>query len=458
MSLLLNQNSTIVGIATTQQGQSAISIVRVSGSLARLIAREIAPQSNLQPRVMDLCRFYNAQKECIDQGLVVFFEAPHSFTGEDVVELHCHGNALIVQELLKACLQAGAILAQPGEFLYRGFWHDKYSLSQIEAISTLIHAQSRAALRYGISSLYREQKNWVTEIDDLLTTATSWLEGVIDFSDQDAITEDLFLEQAELTLKTWIDRVSKEIDLIAMRRIRIDGVNLCLIGPPNAGKSSFLNALAGEEISLIDDQPGTTRDLVRTNLEINQIPVRICDTAGLRLQPGSVELKGIEKAKNELKNSQVIVYMIPDLEPVDFALLPDWKSIPAYKILVRNKIDLSGGAAGLRATEYDFDFVCGVSTIESRGLTEWRDLFSKLLSTGALEETSGLNSLRQQTVLIDARKHVLNAINHIKSPEIAATELRYAKNQLQKIIGNCSQYQKTDMVLEQIFSQFCIGK
>ncbi|MBM4222449.1 MAG: hypothetical protein FJ161_01405, partial [Gammaproteobacteria bacterium] len=283
-------------------------------------------------------------------------------------------------------------------------------------------------------------------------------EGVIDFSDQDAITEDLFLEQAELTLKTWIDRVSKEIDLIAMRRIRIDGVNLCLIGPPNAGKSSFLNALAGEEISLIDDQPGTTRDLVRTNLEINQIPVRICDTAGLRLQPGSVELKGIEKAKNELKNSQVIVYMIPDLEPVDFALLPDWKSIPAYKILVRNKIDLSGGAAGLRATEYDFDFVCGVSTIESRGLTEWRDLFSKLLSTGALEETSGLNSLRQQTVLIDARKHVLNAINHIKSPEIAATELRYAKNQLQKIIGNCSQYQKTDMVLEQIFSQFCIGK
>ncbi len=453
MSQLLNLESTIVAPATSLNQASALGIVRLSGALALAIARKITGHKSFKPRNMSLCTLLDHNAMAIDRGLVVFFPGPFSATGEDVLEFHTHGNPLILNKILEACCFYGAQIAQPGEFLYRAFWHGKYDLTQIEGISHLIHGRTTQALMSGMSALQGRVSKRLHNYAARLVQFRCQLESSLDFSDQ----EDVQTHQIELcarALTVWIAQLSEDLQNIKNNQFSSQGIELFLIGPPNAGKSSFLNALADDEISIIDDQPGTTRDIVKKQIVLQGVPVLLCDTAGLRATACRIEAKGIEKAKKAIETAQVIVYIIPDGEEPDLALIPNWDALPAKKYLLLNKTDQSNRLTGRRTDHAVFDAVFAVSLKTGAGLQEWKTFFEKDCLCVQNEESVWLASLRQQQYLQQSLAFAQEALEKISQTEIAAQFLCEAHTQLGKITGTYSH----DDLLGDIFSSFCIGK
>jgi tRNA modification GTPase len=443
---------TIAAIATPA-GSGGIGVVRVSGPASRAIAHALTGRQ-LEPRTLQMAQFRDAGGELIDRGLAVCFRAPHSYTGEDVVELHAHGSPIVLDLLLRRVIELGARLARAGEFTERAFLNGKLDLAQAEAVADLIASDNAAAARAAQRSLDGEFSREVRKLFDALVRLRAWLEAALDFPEEEID----FLAAPQLGGELDSLRTQTGGLLAATRRGAIlrDGLHVVIIGRPNVGKSSLLNALAQSDRAIVTPVPGTTRDILRECVNVAGLAMTLVDTAGLRESDDVVEREGVRRARAEIAGADAVV-LVTDTGHVhaDRNLL-DAAPPGAARLIVHNKIDLSGEAARAE-TDAGGESHLYLSARCGAGLEELRRELARLAGSG--DGAGGTFSARTRHVvaLQDVAERLLaadTALRTTRAGEIAAEELRLAQRALGEITGDY----RSDDLLGAIFSTFCIGK
>jgi tRNA modification GTPase len=441
----------LIAAVATAQGIGAIGVVRLSGPGLRslmlpLLGREPAPRRAL------LTKFLDDLGEPIDHGLAIYFPGPHSYTGEDMLELQGHGGVAIVQVVLKRCMELGARLAEPGEFTRRAFLNGKLDLAQAESVADLIEARSDAAARSALRSLQGEFSREIRALVAGVTKLRLLVEACIDFPED--VIDQLPPATARVELKLLIDYVAA-VEAAARRGSLLrEGAQVALIGRPNVGKSSLLNRLAGEDVAIVTDLPGTTRDVIRQELLLDGVPIYILDTAGLRDPGDSIERLGIERTRGAIDGADLVLFVADfdqgliaeDIELID-ELPPR-----ARRILVFNKIDLSQAAPG--AGDSDLGRQVRVSALTGAGMDELRSEVLAALGWRAGEEGTFLARARHLEALRRAADCLARAEDRAGELELFAEELRLAQSALGEITGEVT----ADDLLGEIFAQFCVGK
>ena len=443
---------TIAAIATAP-GRGGIGVVRVSGASLSEFAAALCGRAP-QPRKAMLATFTDAAGEAIDQGILLHFPGPASFTGEDVLELQGHGGPVVMQMLLVRCLELGARLAEPGEFTRRAFLNGKLDLAQAESVADLIEASTAAAARSAVRSLSGRFSEEIHRIVDALIDLRMLVEATLDFPEE----EIEFLERARAMprLEEIRDKLESVLDRARQGALLRSGLNVVLVGEPNVGKSSLLNQLAGEDRAIVTDIAGTTRDALRETIQIEGIPLHIIDTAGLRETADTVERIGIERTWREIERADVILRLIdasattPDAAPeaIDARLPRD-----AERIIVANKIDLAGLEAG-RNEDESGHVRLQVAARHGTGIDLVRAELLRIAGWHAHGEDVILARERHLHALRAALAHVESATTQSAALELFAEELRLAQESLGEITGEFS----ADDLLGVIFSRFCIGK
>ncbi len=449
---------TIAAVATAQ-GRGGVGIVRVSGPLAGQLAQAIC-QRQLQPRYAHYGPFYADAQQVLDEGLALYFPGPNSFTGEDVLELQGHGGPVVLDLLLRRCVQLGARLARPGEFSERAFLNDKLDLAQAEAIADLIEASSEQAARNALRSLQGEFSRRVHGLTERLISLRIYVEAAIDFPEEEI---DFLADGHVLNLLDGVrgdlDGVLREAGQGALLR---DGMTVVIAGRPNAGKSSLLNALAGREAAIVTEIAGTTRDVLREHIHIDGMPLHVVDTAGLRDTEDQVEKIGVERALKAIGEADRILLVVDATAPEaddPFGLWPeflDQRPDPAKVTLIRNKADLSGEAIALEACN-DGHITISLSARSSEGLDLLREHLKACMGYEQTAESSfsarrrHLEALRQAATYLE---HGHAQLTLAGAGELLAEDLRMAQQALGEITGAFS----SDDLLGRIFSSFCIGK
>lgn len=444
---------TIAAVATPP-GRGALGILRLSGPQAAHIAELIAGTLP-KARQAALRHFRDPHGAVIDQGLLLFFPGPNSFTGEDVVELQGHGGPVLLDLLLRSVCALGARVARPGEFSERAFLNNRIDLAQAEAIADLIDAASAQAARAASRSLDGEFSKRIHALLDELIQLRVFIEGALDFSDEDI--DWLSDDKLRKRLATLIEHLRTLITQAARGRRLREGITVTLTGQPNVGKSTLLNRLAGNEAAIVTEIAGTTRDVLRENIVLDDLPLTVVDTAGLRESNDPVEREGIRRAWSALAQAEIALYLVDDrvgITAEDKALL---QQLPAQlKVLViANKCDISGRTA--EVTQMNGYEGIRLSAAEGIGLELLTTAIKQI--AGATETAEGIFSARTRHVDAlrralaysqDAQTRLLEGV----TPELAAEELRLAQEALAEITGQFS----SDDLLGKIFSQFCIGK
>ncbi len=444
--------ATIAAIATAP-GAGGIGIVRLSGSRSEEIAAALTGKK-LKNRFAHFAAFRDESGEVIDRGLAVWFRAPHSFTGEDVVELHAHGSAVVLDLLLRRALALGARQARAGEFSERAFLNGKLDLAQAEAIADLIASGSEAAARAAMRSLDGEFSRSVRLLFDALVGLRSWLEAALDFPEEEID----FLSAPQLGEQLAAVKAQVAALLAAARRglVLRDGLHVVIVGRPNVGKSSLLNALAQSERAIVTAIPGTTRDVLRETVSLDGIGLTLVDTAGLRDAGDLVEQEGIRRARAELARADVAILVTDTAHAnLDRALLPGVEA-GAKRIVVHNKIDERGETPRLERQD-DQETSIHLSAHTGAGLDLLRGELARLAGRG--DGAQGAFSARRRHVdalqRVAAHLHEADlALHERRAGELAAEELRAAQNELGEITGEYT----SDDLLGAIFSTFCIGK
>jgi tRNA modification GTPase len=444
-------DSDTIAARATPPGRGGIAIVRISGPAVQEIAHALLGKLP-EPRFATFGDFLDDSGVGIDTGLALFFPSPHSFTGEDVLELHAHGGPVVCDMLLERILALGARPAEPGEFSKRAFLNDKLDLSQAEAIADLIDSDSRSAARAAQRSMKGQFSAAVAALNTRVTELRMHVEAAIDFPEEEI---DFLSDEA---LRECLNIVTNEFDslesVVRQGCLLRDGIQVVLAGPPNAGKSSLLNALAGYEAAIVTDIPGTTRDLVREHLEIDGLPMHIIDTAGLRGEVGKIEAEGIRRARAQISEADHALLIIDtkadDIVDDLLAEMPEGLSFT----IVRNKIDLTGEPPGISA---DDPRTIRLSALTHEGLDALRERLKSVV--GYQGEDSGNMTARRRHLdsLRIAREHFDSACNQLleyKAGELMADELLQVQNALAEITGEFS----SDDLLGEIFASFCIGK
>lgn len=454
-------NTDTIAAIATGSGRAGVGIVRISGPTVPEISRQIT-STTLVNRKATYLPFLDKDSSALDEGVAIFFAAPHSFTGEHVLELHGHGGPVILDMLLARVLSMGARIARPGEFSERAFLNGKMDLAQAEAISDLISSSSQAAARAAVRSLSGDFSAHIQRINTELIALRVWLEAALDFSEEEID----FLAQPELRQRT--SELLAQFDLLLARaeqgqRLR-DGLSVVIAGATNAGKSSLLNRLAGNETAIVTDIAGTTRDTLHTDITLSGVPLHIVDTAGIRNTPDHVEQLGIERARKAVQEADHVLIIVDAANPV----LPELPSIEKKGMsVIFNKIDLSDNREDLNALiarlapELPEDAMISESLSISAKTGEGMDVLEQhlLQLAGYNEQVEGVYSARRRHVdaLIQARQNTDNALSMLEvsqMPELAAEELKLAQGSLEAITGRFD----ADELLGEIFSSFCVGK
>ncbi|PJK09149.1 tRNA uridine-5-carboxymethylaminomethyl(34) synthesis GTPase MnmE [Lysobacteraceae bacterium NML95-0200] len=440
------QTETIVAIATAAAA-AGVGIVRLSGSRAREIAENICRRP-LPPRRACHARFHDENGEVLDDGIAIFFAAPASFTGEDVAELQAHGSPVVLRRLLDTAVAMGARQARPGEFSERAFLEGKLDLAQTEAIADLIHASSEQAARAARRSLDGVFSQQVEQLAANLMALRVQAEAAIDFADEPLDTlSDSRLGQTLAGIRQSLADLLRRAE--AGQRLR-DGLHVVIVGPPNAGKSSLLNALAASDRAIVTDIAGTTRDVLRETVHIAGIELTLVDTAGLRETEDAIEREGIRRAREELQHADLALLVVDAREPSAAVQLQQELAHVPHRILIHNKIDLGDSAGAAEG-------VLKVSAKNRSGLAELENAIRRIAEQG-LDAGEGAFSARARHVraLHDCAAWLTAAQAEIAAsqPELAAESLRLAQNALGEITGKTL----PDDLLGAIFSTFCIGK
>ncbi len=443
---------TIVARATPP-GRGGIAIVRVSGPDCQRIVDSLTGSVPAARRAV-LRDIVDAEGSAIDTGLVLFFPAPHSFTGEDVLEVQLHGSPVVCEQIIERIQQLGARLAQPGEFSRRAFLNDKLDLSQAEAIADLIDAGSRTAARAAQRSLRGDFSAAVLVLSEKVTELRVHVEAAIDFPEEEIdFLNDQALHRRLQRVTTAFDELEQTIRQGVLLR---DGIRLVIAGRPNAGKSSLLNALAGYDAAIVTEIPGTTRDLVRESIDLDGLSLHVVDTAGLRPDPGRIEAEGIRRAREQFVQADHVLLVVDATSTVDETIDDLIDELPAGLActVVRNKIDLTGDQPGPISARPGW---INVAAVTGAGLDALR---ARLKSAAAYEEPGEgtiIARRRHLEALRKARRHFDEAcrqLNEYRAGELFADELLQVQKALAEITGEFG----SEDLLGEIFSNFCIGK
>ena len=446
-----DKDSTIAAVATAP-GRGGVGVVRVSGKNLLPMAQALCGKTPI-PRVATYADFKDVNGEAIDNGLLLFFAAPASFTGEDVIELQGHGGPVVMEMLLNRCLELGARLAEPGEFTKRAFLNDKLDLAQAEGVADLIDASSRTAARLALRSLKGDFSRRIHGLVDDLVTLRMLVEATLDFPEEDID----FLEAADARGK--LEGLRRSVDeVLANARqgaILREGMNVVLVGAPNVGKSSLLNALAGDEVAIVTDIAGTTRDAVRERILIDGVPVHIVDTAGLRETDDVVERIGIERSRKAVSEADVALVLVDPREGLNEKTRMILDTLPSdlKRIEIHSKSDLHTGVAV--AFETGADTVIPLSAKTGAGLDVLRQTLLREVGWQGEGEGLFLARARHLNALQAAKGELeLAALCGNGQIELLAEHLRLAQVACGEITGEFT----ADDLLGVIFSRFCIGK
>ncbi|WP_298971856.1 tRNA uridine-5-carboxymethylaminomethyl(34) synthesis GTPase MnmE [uncultured Psychrobacter sp.] len=461
--------TTIAAIATPL-GRGGVGIIRLSGAKAYDIACQLTGKSSFTPRLASFCRFYQADGTIIDEGLVLYFKAPHSFTGEDVIELQGHGGVILQSLLLARVFELGAKQATAGEFSYRAFDNDKLDLVQAEAIADAIDATSAAAASSAIRSLSGEFSDKINQLLEQLIHLRLHVEAAIDFPDEedvDFLSDGVIQDKLEQT-QAQIQQVLATAKQGQMLR---DGIHVVLAGRPNAGKSSLLNRLAGQERAIVTEVAGTTRDTLSETVVLNGLTLHLTDTAGLRDTEDTVERIGIERARTAIMQADILLLVYDVTRDIEgestplqlaeqlFGELPEAKRL----LIIANKSDLLATsssdslltAAQIKMQDKGYEQI-DVSCETGAGI---EDLVDALCAKVGFHPPE--NSLIARTRHLDALRRTASYLSEaheqlivFKAGELVAESLRQAQGSLGEITGDFS----ADDLLGKIFGSFCIGK
>ncbi|MEM8561927.1 MAG: tRNA uridine-5-carboxymethylaminomethyl(34) synthesis GTPase MnmE [Pseudomonadota bacterium] len=454
---MLIDTDTVAAVATAA-GRGGIGVVRISGPKAITIAKAMT-QSELAPRYAQLRTFHNLAGEAIDKGIALVFESPNSFTGEDVAELHAHGSPVVLDLLVREACLLGARAARPGEFSQRAYLNGKLDLAQAEAIADLINSSTEQAALNATRSLSGAFSKEIKNLIEMVTNLRVYVEAAIDFPEEEID----FIEEGEVADK--LSRIVRQLELIKEKArhgsLVQEGMKLVIAGKPNAGKSSLLNTLAGSDKAIVTSVAGTTRDVLREQIQIEGMPIHVFDTAGLRESKDAIEQEGVRRAKHEIASADRVLWVVDDNSDIqarsgsavvkkDYGL-PD--NIPVT--IVRNKCDLSGSRPALEESSGTVSVVLSAKT--GAGLDLLRTHLKA--SAGLKQSGEGAFSARRRhllalTAAADFLKQGQRQLHLGSSGELLAEDLREAQKQLGEITGDVS----SDQLLGKIFSSFCIGK
>lgn len=443
------ESDTIAAVATAP-GTGGVGVVRVSGPGVVGIMESLSGR-RLEPRVASRIRFVDGDGLPVDDGLGLYFPAPRSYTGEPVFELHGHGGPVVLERLLGLCLALGARRAEPGEFTKRAFLNGKLDLAQAEAVADLIAARTERAARSAARSLTGDFSRLVRGFQEELTELRMLMEACLDFPDEG---ED-FVTRADVSGRLQALEASVDRALQAGRSGKLlnEGVSVVLVGAPNAGKSSIINMLCGDDVAIVAPHPGTTRDPVKERIQIDGVPIQVVDTAGLRETQNAIEQLGIDRTWRAVETADLALVVLDasggaTLDPEALARVP--ASIP--RLWIHNKIDLVGREPGTTVTGDDTHV--WISALTRAGLRELRRSILRLAVGTDLSDSPFAARDHQLDALRSARASIVSARGVLRESELAAEELRSAQLALSSITGEVT----ADDLLGEIFSRFCIGK
>ena len=470
--MLEHSTETIAAIATPA-GVGGLSVIRASGTdaiaLADKVFRGKKSLASASTHTAHFGQLYSPDGARLDEVVATVFRSPNSYTGEDVVEISCHGGSLVTRKILESIIAAGARHAQPGEFTKRAFLNNKMDLSQAEAVADLIHARSEKAREISLQQLRGSLSEQINHLRDNLVKITGMLELELDFAEDGYEFADRKKLETEIT--GTLGQLDKLLDSYGTGKLYRDGVRIVLAGMPNVGKSSLLNALLRENRAIVTDIPGTTRDTIEESLSIDGILFTVVDTAGLRETVDRVELEGVRRSHDQVKSGDLLLLVMdesrkPTEEELALAkrLLKETKREATPVLLVLNKIDIkeeNGKGKKNHAGSLPADRVVEVSALTGEGLDDLRTAVSHIVQGG-----EGINAPADGVVITNERHFEaiqrtreslqlgLQSLGKGESPEFIAVDLRAALDRLGEITGTVT----TDDILNEVFSKFCIGK
>ena len=442
-----SDDDTIVAPATPP-GTGGVAIVRISGPLVESIARAMLG-SLPTPRHATLATFRDESAASIDTGIALYFPAPDSYTGQSVLELHGHGGPVVVAMVVDAAIALGARRADPGEFSRRAFLNGKLDLAQAEAVADLIESGTRQAARAALRSLVGAFSAAVDDLRDQLIELRTYVEAAIDFPDEEI--DFLSNDELERRIEQCATTFTALIAAAGTGRLLRDGFQLVIVGKPNAGKSSLLNRLSGEDTAIVTDIAGTTRDVLRERIAVDGLTVELVDTAGLREDPDVIEAEGIRRAKAAMASADAALWIVD--AQADDATVPPTDVLPEGLaiIVVRNKIDLTGEPSGVQ------DGWVNLSAVTGAGIDALKETIRSMAGYEDTGEGTFTARQRQLDALQASHRHFqtgVQALEDTRAGELLAEELRLALDMLGQITGEFS----SDDLLGEIFGSFCIGK
>ena len=445
-------HNSIAAIATAH-GVASISIIRVSGEAALDIAHKISHLENITPRHAHLTSLFNANNDLIDHAIMIYFSAPHSFTGEEIVEFQCHGGMIVAQEILDTITSYGVKLAQPGEFSKRAFLNGKIDLTEAEAISKLIEAKSVDAAKILAKQMKGELKHFVELSRDALLRSLAYSEVMIDYAEED-IPDDIMA-----SISTQLEELSTQIERIVeashRRRGLIEGFKVAIIGKPNVGKSSLLNALLNYDRAIVSDIAGTTRDTIEEQVRIGSHIIRLVDTAGIRESEDTIEKIGIERTLDSVEDADVIIALFDSSRKFDeedakiLSLLDDLED--KHIILALNKSDLDKNFDLTKLDTYDL-----LEVSAKKSFVKLTQKLESLFDGIGKEEELMLISARQIEAVTQARNAILEAREPLLSGELEF--FSYHLQEAVKFISSISKPYDSEEILDKMFGEFCLGK